>query len=349
MSEPRRPAAFDIDEREGEPRADPQPGRKPRAFTGIEFESNEAVAEMEAIPPALLPSPRHIRWFTIFASTLAALVLLWAGLAVTQLIEEFFARSEILGWIVAAIAGVTGFSALAILLGDLWGLFRLRRMQDIQADAAYAITFDDSAKAVKVVANLTALYSGRHDSRLGLAQLREHSHDIMDPRDRVRLAERLLIDPLDAEAHRIIARAARRITVLTTLMPAAALDMLFVAVQNLRMARELATLYGGRPSNLGTLTLARMVVSHLAVTGGLDMSDSLLQHVVGRGLVGRLSTRFGEGAVNGILTCRVGLAAVEVCRPVPQKASAKETLSSLLRELVTLTEVAPKEPKLDSA
>ena len=169
----------------------------------------------------------------------------------------------------------------------------------------------------------------------------------MDPRDRVRLAERLLVDPLDAEAHRIIARAARRVTVLTTLMPAAALDMLLVAVQNLRMMRELGTLYGGRPSNLATLTLARMVVSHLAVTGGLDMSDSLLQHVVGRGLVARLSTRFGEGAVNGILTSRIGLAAIEVCRPVPQKASAKEKLSSLLRELVTPNNAVQKDPMLD--
>ena len=57
------------------------------------------------------------------------------------------------------------------------------------------------------------------------------------------------------------------------------------------------------------LKLARMVASHLAVTGGLALSDNLIQHVVGKGLLGRLSARFGEGAVNGILTSRIGLAA----------------------------------------
>jgi putative membrane protein len=117
--------------------------------------------------------------------------------------------------------------------------------------------------------------------------------------------------------------------------PTAALDILLVAAQNLRMMRELATLYGGRPSTLSTLRLARMVVSHLAVTGGIALSDNLLQHVVGRGLLGRLSARFGEGTVNGILTARVGLAARDVCRPVPQEASAKETLGSLMKELVS--------------
>jgi putative membrane protein len=110
------------------------------------------------------------------------------------------------------------------------------------------------------------------------------------------------------------------------------------------MLRELATLYGGRPSTLSTLRLARLVVGHLAVTGGLALSDNLLQHVVGRGLLGRLSARFGEGAVNGILTSRIGLAAVDVCRPIPQESSTKETLGSLLKELVTLNPPPAEKP-----
>ena len=125
---------------------------------------------------------------------------------------------------------------------------------------------------------------------------------------------------------------------LPTVTPTAALDILFVAALNLRMMRDLATLYGGRPSGLATVRLVRMVLGHLAVTGGLALSDNLLQHVVGKGLLGRLSARFGEGAVNGILTARVGLAARDVCRPVPQETTAKETLGSLMRELVTLAE-----------
>ena len=66
------------------------------------------------------------------------------------------------------------------------------------------------------------------------------------------------------------------------------------------------------------------------------MSDSLIQHVIGKGLIGRLSARFGEGAVNGILTARIGLAARDVCRPIPQAPEAKETLAGMIRELVTL-------------
>jgi putative membrane protein len=31
----------------------------------------------------------------------------------------------------------------------------------------------------------------------------------------------------------------------------------------------------------------------------------------------KVSKRFGEGVVNGALTARVGIAAMEVCRPLP--------------------------------
>ena len=63
------------------------------------------------------------------------------------------------------------------------------------------------------------------------------------------------------------------------------------------------------------------------------------------GLLGRLSARFGEGAVNGILTSRIGLAAMDVCRPIPSRRPAREALGKLLREVVSFT---PKE-KADDA
>ncbi len=78
-----------------------------------------------------------------------------------------------------------------------------------------------------------------------------------------------------------------------------------------------------------------MVATHLAVTGGLALSDNLIQHFVGKGLLGKLSARFGEGAVNGILTSRIGLAATDVCRPIPRETATRDTLTSLLKEVMT--------------
>ena len=339
----RTPKAFVIEEPKPETKPVEAPKRKPRAITGITFEPETDDAALIVVPPKP-PSPsRSMHWGGILLGALASLVSLWAGLAVTQLVEEFFVRSPALGWLTLGVASIAAFAALAIILREVWALARLRRIEHIQADAAHAINTDDSAAAKRAVIQLERLYASRADAQLGLKDLRQYDHDIIDGRDRVKLAERHLVSPRDDEAHRIIAHAARRVTLLTTVTPTAALDILFVAALNLRMMREVATLYGGRPSTLSTLRLARMVLGHLAVTGGLALSDNILQHVVGKGLLGRLSARFGEGAVNGILTARVGLAARDVCRPIPQETSAKETLGSLIRELVT----AAGEPKTE--
>lgn len=335
MTDPsRQPKAFVLDE---PPRdeAEDAPQRRPRAITGITFDPEFDSGELIVMPPAPLPAAKRMRWGAIFASAAFTLVVMWAGLAATRLIEDFFARSPVLGWTALGVAAIAGIAAIAIAAREIWALARLRKIEHIQTDAAHAINADDSAAAKRAIGALKSLYAARPDAQLGLRELKRYENDIMDGRDRVKLAERHLVSWRDAEAHRIIAHASRRITLLTTVAPTAVLDIVMVAAQNLRMIRELATLYGGRPSTLSTLRLARMVVSHLAVTGGIALSDNLIQHIVGKGLLGRLSARFGEGTVNGILTARVGLAARDVCRPIPQESSAKDTLGSLLKELVS--------------
>ena len=306
--------------------------------TKIEFTPDEPEHELTTVPIAAEQNiSMRPRWGFILISALASLFTLWLGLSATQIVEGFFARSVFLGYLALGVASVAGFAALAIILREIWGLFRLRRIEQLQLSASHALNQDDASSADIAVAGLKKLYASRADIAWNLKNLNLHTDDIMDPRDRVRLAERYLVDPLDEAAHRIIAKRARRVTLLTTVTPAAALDILFVGAQNLAMLREIASLYGGRPSTLATFRLARMVVTHLAVAGGLALSDNFLHLFVGKGLLGRLSARFGEGAVNGILTARIGLAAREVCRPVPQENSKRETLSSLVKELANFS------------
>ena len=76
-------------------------------------------------------------------------------------------------------------------------------------------------------------------------------------------------------------------------------------------ATALAQLYGGRPGLLGMVRLVRHVVGHLAITGGMAASDSLIQQMLGHGITAKLSAKLGEGLLNGLLTARLGLAAID--------------------------------------
>ncbi|MCC7347938.1 MAG: DUF697 domain-containing protein, partial [Variibacter sp.] len=71
-----------------------------------------------------------------------------------------------------------------------------------------------------------------------------------------------------------------------------------------------------------------------AVTGGMAAGDSLVQQVLGHGVAAKLSARLGEGVLNGMLTARLGLAAIEVTRPLPFAALRPPGISDLAGGLV---------------
>ena len=322
---PRTPQAFLIETETAKPK---------KSLPKIEFAKIEEHAVAIAAPMAEANARRpRLRWGYLFITSLLALASLWFGLSLSKLILDLFTWSLTLGWVSVALASFAGLALLILAIREVIGLFRLRKVERLQINTAKAINQNDRKSAAAAHAELISLYAPRADLSWAYAQWRAHDKDIIDPPAAMRLAERLLLEPLDEVAHRIIAKRARRVTLLTTVTPTATLDILLVGSQNLMMIRELAEVYGGRPSFFATLRLARMAATHLAVTASLALSDNLLHLFVGKGILGRLSARFGEGAINGILTSRIGLAACDVLRPIARTDTKRETLASLIKEL----------------
>ena len=89
----------------------------------------------------------------------------------------------------------------------------------------------------------------------------------------------VLQTPLDLEAKMLISKAAQRVSVVTAISPKALIDVLFVGIAATRLIGQLARLYGGRPGALGMMKLMRQTVSHLAITGGIAVGDSVMQSI----------------------------------------------------------------------
>ncbi|NIY96350.1 DUF697 domain-containing protein [Salipiger sp. HF18] len=140
-----------------------------------------------------------------------------------------------------------------------------------------------------------------------------------------------LLAPLDAAARREVEAAARQVATVTALVPLALADVAAALGSNLRMIRRIADIYGGRSGTLGSWRLIRAVMSHLVATGAVAGGDDMLEPSLGGGLLGKLSRRFGEGLVNGALTARVGVAAMEVCRPLPFATTRRPSARSVVR------------------
>lgn len=331
--ERRRPAAFRLDDPAVTVTASaedtkPSPASSVRVLT--EDDAFAVPAPLESPAP---PTRKGFRWGALFWSALGGLLALGTGLAVTHLIEDLFARAEALGWVGTALAVLAGL-ALAVIVGrELIALLRLAKIEGLQARAAGVLLSDDRDEARTIVAELVRLAKENPHLARGRTVLTQHVDDIIDGADLVRLAERELMTPLDAQARRLISQAAQRVSVVTAVSPRAAIDIVFVFLSALRLIRQLARLYGGRPGWLGLARLFRQAVAHLAVTGGVAISDGVIQQALGHGLASRLSAKLGEGVLNGFLTARLGLAALDVIRPLPFAALPRPALSDLLKDL----------------
>jgi putative membrane protein len=290
--------------------------------------------ETDRLPATLPPPKRRVPWASVFWSALSGLVVLGLGLAVSKLVEDLFARAPWLGAIGLALAVIAGIALLVLILREVIGLARLSTVEALRRHATEIVVSDDRNEGRGLVADMLSLTRRMPALARGRARLAGHRSDIIDGRDLVRLTERELMAPLDAEARRLVVAASKRVSVVTAISPRAAVDMVFVLVNGLRLVRQLAVLYGARPGTLGVFKLLRQVVSHLAVTGGIGLSDSLVQQVIGHGLATRLSARLGEGMVNGLLTARLGLLTIDQVRPLPFLELPRPALADLAGTLV---------------
>jgi putative membrane protein len=326
MNRPHKPAVFRLDD----PGIVVTPTGEPRAAVPAEAAGPEAGYS----PAAPLRRRRRIPWSALFWVSAAGLTLLAMGRGIADLLADLFTRSAVLGSAGAVLAAVAATALAVIVTREVMGLARLNTIDAMRERANAILVSDDRADGRALGRELIALTKRMPRLARGRAELEGHLRDIIDGRDLVRLSERELMAPLDEEARRLIAAAARRVSVVTAISPRAAVDMFFVMVTALGLMRRLALLYGGRPGGLGLMKLMRYAVSHIALTGGLAAGDSLIQQLVGHGLAARLSAKLGEGVLNGLLTARLGLAAMEATRPLPFTALKRPALQDLAGSLL---------------
>src|SRR5690606_22839136 len=224
---------------------------------------------------------------------------------------------------------------IIILARELVGLVRLASVEKLRERALAVLASNDSRQARALVGELSNFAARRPETAAGRRALKDLDDEIIDGGDRVRIAEMELMTPLDAEARRLILDAAKRVSVVTAISPRALVDIAYVLFEAGRLIRRLAELYGGRPGTLGFIRLTRDVLAHLAVTGAIAAGDEFVHQIVGQGLAARLSAKLGEGVVNGMMTARIGVAAMETVRPLPFSAARRPGMTDFLAALTT--------------
>lgn len=345
MSERRKPGAFPVTPPESDPVApvgqERQPPRRPRAakpeqamVVPADVDVFDADDEALATPPPAAPG-RRSKLGSVLLAALGLLVSLAIGLWTDWLIRDLFARSDWLGWFAVAVASVAALALVVIVARELVGLARLASVERLRARVVAASASPDTRQAHALVRDLSGFLASQPATAAGRLAIRELDGEVIDAPDLLRLAETELLAPLDQRAQQLVLDAAKRVAMVTAVSPRALADIAYVLFEAARLIRALAELYGGRPGTLGLLRIARDVLAHLAVTGAIAATDEFVHQIVGQGLAARLSAKLGEGVVNGMMTARIGIAAIETVRPMPFSAVKRPGLGDFLSALTS--------------
>ena len=322
----KRPVVIDLETATKETRPTPA-DVPPVPEVMIENNTMQAVTRMAARKPSYIG---RVFWWVVV--TLLGFVI---SVAFWDFVMGMMARNLWLGRAALALTVLLILGLVFFALRELAAFARLRRMDGLRVAAKAVYADDDLQKARGYSTRLERLYRGRRDLRWGFAKLSEGAEDILDADAHMDLVENAVVAQLDGMAIKEIETAARQVATATALIPLALADVAVALTANIRMIRRIAHVYGGRSGLFGSWRLMKVVAAHLVATGAVAIGDDMIGSIAGGSVLSKLSRRFGEGIINGALTARVGVAAMDVCRPMPFRAVKKPSVTGMMKRVLT--------------
>lgn len=308
----------------------------------VEWEEAADPASAPAVPDAVAlqtamrvaaKKPSGLWRFALWAFGAAGSFVL--SVAAYDFVTTLLSRNTVLGGVAFVLIGLAVVAAVMLAGREALAYLRLGKLDHLRVDADAARSSADVKAARSAVRSIEAIYANRPEAKWAVQNLRDRQAEVYDADALLDMTETELLSPLDQAARREIEAAARQVATVTALVPLALADVATAMYANLRMVRRIAEIYGGRAGNVGSLKLMQRVFSYLVATGALAVTDDLIGSVAGGGLLSRVSRRFGEGVINAALTARVGVAAMELSRPMPFHAAPRPKIPNLLSRALT--------------
>ncbi|OOF39276.1 TIGR01620 family protein [Rodentibacter rarus] len=149
-----------------------------------------------------------------------------------------------------------------------------------------------------------------------------------------------VLKPFDLKAKKLISKMAAESAVVVAISPLSLVDMFFVAWRNIRLINNIADIYGIELGYFARLRLLRMVLVNIAFAGVTEVVQDIGMDWLSQDITAKLSARVAQGIGVGLLTARLGVKAMEFCRPLAFQSNEKPKLSHIQKELLsTIKEV----------
>ncbi|GHE84649.1 YcjF family protein [Thalassotalea profundi] len=243
----------------------------------------------------------------------------FSGLVVYETVDFFiqgFQQSPFLTSIYATLLGLVSIIASGYLFREYRGLKQYKQRQRLQKQAEHIYQEDtiDSAHNLckKISAQLPCDILSEQEQ-----QWSADEHKELTDKEILTLYSRQVLSIVDQKALDRISKHATEAAVLVALSPIAILDMLLMFWRNTKMINEIAALYGMKISYWSRIKLIKQTFKNMVYAGASELITDVGADLLGADMLAKLSGRLAQGLGAGMLTARLGLKAMQVCRPIP--------------------------------
>lgn len=247
------------------------------------------------------------------------ITLVFATLIAIETVQFFingFNQSPVIASLYAAL--LTGLSVVCgrSVWRELSGLRQFKKQQYIQQQARDISEGESKETAIDFCAKLSArLPCDLAENEQGKWQ--ELDLSAFNDAEVMKLYSRNVLSQVDQKALTEIAKFSTEAVVLVALSPIAIIDMLIMLWRNLRLVNKIAALYGLKLGYWSRVKLIKQVIINMAYAGASELVTDLGADLLGAELLGKLSARTAQGLGAGMLTARLGIKAMHMCRPIP--------------------------------
>lgn len=338
MSEPLKPRiSFDTEIKE---QCEP-PLRAAQNFAGVQAENFLAVAEADPLLPpegqaeavvSRALKPRRSLW----SKMLRLGVLVFAASVVGQGVQWVHQAWMQQDWVALGACTAGGLIVIAgagSVLTEWRRLYRLRQRAD-ERDTATDLLHSHALGQGRAFCEKLARQAGLDQSHPAFQRWQASLHETHSDREVVELYARLVQPVLDSQARREISQSAAESALMIAVSPLALVDMAFIAWRNLRLVNRIANLYGIELGYYSCIRLFRLVLLNIAFAGATELVREIGMDWISQDLAARLSARAAQGIGAGLLTARLGIKTMELCRPLPWLEGDKPRLGDFRTELI---------------
>ncbi|MCH1919329.1 YcjF family protein [Shewanella sp. A3A] len=273
--------------------------------------------------------PKRRSWLTRLA-VFALLVGVVVQLILTLL--EAWQRSSVLFITYAAIFAILLLWLLALVAKEWRYLRQLKGNIDGQQVAERLKVSVQMGEAPTFIGDIVARLPAEASSCV--KQLNQSLSPNQNDAEQLRLFESIVLDDRDKAARRIVRKFALQSSLILAVSPFALLDMVLVLWRNQAMIREIAACYGIELGYWSRVRLIRGIFWNIVYAGTSELMTDFGSQMLSMEMTGKLSARLAQGLGGGLLTARLGLQAMRLCRPVKFNEQNQPSLTKIHMELL---------------